>query len=62
MVTAPAMLSVCDGTECLGFILSRGKQGHEAFDREQKSLGVFTTVAAAADVVAKSSANEEGAR
>jgi len=56
------MLSVCDGTECLGFILSRGKQGHEAFDREQKSLGVFTTVAAAADVVAKSSANEEGAR
>jgi hypothetical protein len=46
-INAP-MKSVCIGTECVGFIYSRGKLGVEAFDREQRSLGVFETTAGAA--------------
>jgi hypothetical protein len=31
--------------EVIGFIFLRGRSGHEAFDREQRSLGLFTTPA-----------------
>src|SRR5262249_36985187 len=30
MVTAPAMLSVCDGKQCIGFAFSRGPRGEIA--------------------------------
>jgi hypothetical protein len=46
MTTTPLRI-IYDGTKCLGFILSRGKLGHEAFDLEVRSLGVFETAAAA---------------
>jgi hypothetical protein len=35
------------------FTLARGRKGHEALDREQRSLGLFKTAAAAANVVFK---------
>lgn len=35
------MLSVTDGAECAGFVLSRGPKGFEAFDRDGKTLGTF---------------------
>jgi hypothetical protein len=35
------LLSVTDGTNCVGFILARGPRGFEAFDRDGKSLGLF---------------------
>jgi hypothetical protein len=37
------MLSVYDGRTCIGWIMSRGKAGFEAFDADQRSLGVFAT-------------------
>jgi hypothetical protein len=45
-MTRPAptpLVSVCDGRECVGFILARGKTGYEAFDRDQRSVGTFKT-------------------
>jgi hypothetical protein len=36
--TAP-MSYVYDGRACLGFVLSRGRAGFEAFDPEERSLG-----------------------
>jgi integrase len=38
---------VYDGRHCLGFILRRGRLGFEAIDREEVSLGMFKTPAAA---------------
>jgi hypothetical protein len=45
-----SMLSVYDGRECIGFILSRGKLGFEAFDSNQQTLGTFPNEKEAADV------------
>src|SRR5262245_59783996 len=39
--------TVFDGRELIGFLLSRGKLGVEAFDSDERSLGVFPTVKAA---------------
>jgi hypothetical protein len=57
----PAMLSVYDGRTAIGFVLARGRAGFEGFDREQHSLGIFKTAAAAANAVAEATANERGA-
>jgi hypothetical protein len=46
-----AMLSVYDGQRCIGHLLARGRSGWESFDTEQKSLGLFSTQAAAACAV-----------
>jgi hypothetical protein len=32
---------VTDGRECIGFILPRGRSGFEAFDRNERPLGLF---------------------
>jgi hypothetical protein len=32
---------VYDGRRCLGFLMSRGKAGVEAFDAADRSLGIF---------------------
>jgi hypothetical protein len=47
----PALLSVYSGRDCVGFLLSRGKVGCEAFDANEKSLGIFPSEKAAADAV-----------
>ena len=44
----------------VGFVLARGRKGHEALDREQRSLGLFKTAAAAANVVFNAAASEGG--
>ena len=51
-MTASPLSYVYDGRDCLGFILARGKLGFEAFDREEVSLGIFKTPAAAANAIA----------
>jgi hypothetical protein len=45
MTTAPAtpMISVMHNGRCLGFLLSRGREGVEAFTRETQSVGCFLT-------------------
>jgi hypothetical protein len=35
--------SVYDGQRCLGHVISRGRDGVEAFDRDDKSIGTFPT-------------------
>jgi hypothetical protein len=59
--TATPMSYVTDGREAIGFVLARGRAGHEAFDREQRSLGLFKTAAAAANAVFEAAAHERGA-
>ena len=50
--TPAAPLSyVTDGHESLGFVLSRGRAGFEAFYREERSLGLYPTAPAAANAV-----------
>jgi hypothetical protein len=36
-------LSVHDGQVCIGHVLNRGKSGVEAFNVDDKSLGLFST-------------------
>jgi hypothetical protein len=45
------LLSIYSGQQCLGFVLPRGKTGHEAFDVEGKSLGLYPDQKAAAGAV-----------
>jgi hypothetical protein len=47
------MLSVYDGRDCIGFLLSRGKLGFEAFDSNQQTLGIFTSEKEAADAISE---------
>jgi hypothetical protein len=39
------------GTRCVGFLLSHGRSGFEAFDAGTRSLGLFPNQKAAADAV-----------
>jgi hypothetical protein len=56
------MSYVVDGErQCVGFVLSRGPHRFEGFDREEASLGSFSTVAAAVRAVLDSAENEKGA-
>jgi hypothetical protein len=50
-VAAPTMVSVFDGRELAGFILTRGKSGFEALDCNEKSLGLFASQKEAAIAV-----------
>jgi len=36
-------LSVYNGQTCIGFLIRRGKCGVEAFDLEDRSLGIFAS-------------------
>jgi hypothetical protein len=47
----PPLLSVYSGQQCLGHLLNRGPQGWESFDVNDKSLGTFATMKAAADAL-----------
>jgi len=42
---------VYDGRQCLGHVLGRGPKGFEAFDREDKSVGLFPTAKQAANAL-----------
>ena len=47
----PALSYVYDGRICLGHILARGPAGFEAFDHNDRSLGLHRTMTAAADAI-----------
>jgi hypothetical protein len=49
--TRQSFTSVYDGTHCLGHLLGRGKTGWEAFDADDKSLGIYPTQKEAAAVL-----------
>ena len=49
---------VYDGRECLGHIVARGKTGFfEAFDRDDKSIGIFESQRQAANALVERAAN-----
>jgi len=54
-VTARVAISplayIYDGRACLGFVLSRGRTGFEAFDIEERSLGIYATQREAAAAI-----------
>jgi hypothetical protein len=52
ITTSPSLISVYDGRTCLGFVLKRAN-GFEAFDAQERSLGVFSNLKAAADIISK---------
>jgi hypothetical protein len=47
----PSLLSVYDGTSCLGHLLNRGPRGWEGFDVNDKSFGTFPTMQEARDAL-----------
>ena len=56
------MSYIHDGRECIGFIYSRGRAGYEAFDAEQRSLGMFKMQLEAADAISAAIAAAAGGR
>jgi hypothetical protein len=53
---APRLVPVMNGSACDGFLINRGAGGVEAFDRNEKPLGVFPDAPGAAAAVRKSAA------
>jgi hypothetical protein len=51
---APRLVPVMRGDTCAGFLISLGPRGVEAFDKDEKSLGVFPDANSAATAVEKS--------
>jgi hypothetical protein len=49
------LLSAYDGQHCIGFVCSRGKLGFEAFDTEERSLGIYATQREAAAAIMRGS-------
>jgi hypothetical protein len=49
-------LAVYDGTTCVGHVITRGKLGAEAFDADDHSVGIFASMAEAADALTKTEA------
>ena len=47
----PTLITVCSGRDCIGFLLSRGRSGVEAFDANERSIGIFGDAKTAADAV-----------
>jgi hypothetical protein len=53
-MSEPPLISLYDGDrECIGFLLNRGHLGWEAFDANERPLGVFEDQAAAAASIAE---------
>ena len=50
----PRLVPVMDGSACAGFLISLGPRGVEAFDQDEKPLGVFPDAISAAAAVKKS--------
>jgi hypothetical protein len=51
--TQVGFLSIYAGQRCLGHLLPRGRQGVEAFDADDRSLGIFPDQKSAADAIGK---------
>src|SRR5262249_48076261 len=53
----PKLLTVTDGRNCIGFLLSRGRDGIEAFTSDETSIGLFPTAKLAADALSARAAS-----
>jgi hypothetical protein len=55
------LMSIYVGRRCIGFVLARGREGFEAFDRRERSLGLYPSRVAAVAAIpdtAKAGATE----
>ena len=50
------LIPVLNGCACAGFLIGRGPRGVEAFDADEKPLGVFPDAISAATAIKKSAA------
>jgi hypothetical protein len=53
---ASTMVPIISDGRCVGFLLRRGREGIEAFDRNELSLGLYTCPTEAARAVENSAA------
>ena len=60
MIATP-MVTVTEGRTVLGFVIARGKTGHQAYTADQRDLGLFETRVAAANAVADAAVTTEPA-
>jgi hypothetical protein len=44
---------------CCGFIIARGREGFEAYTRDERSIGFFPTQVAAADAVLRNAPDSQ---
>jgi hypothetical protein len=44
-------MTLHNGRDCIGFLLSRGRSGVEAFDANERSIGIFADAKTAAEAV-----------
>jgi hypothetical protein len=50
-MTSPPLIPILAGEICIGHLLDRGRADWEAFDRDDQSLGLFESAAAAVDAL-----------
>jgi len=53
-IEPPRLVPVMNGGACVGFLIRRGLHSVEAFDADEKSLGIFPDALGAAAAVEKS--------
>ena len=53
-IETPRLVSVMNGSACAGFLISLGPRGVEAFDANEKSLGIFPDALSATAAIEKS--------
>jgi hypothetical protein len=56
--SASNLVSVYDGTACLGHVLYKPRVGFEAYDRDDKPIGLFASQREAANALTDAAANE----
>jgi hypothetical protein len=55
---ASNLVSVYDGTTCLGHMLRKPRIGYEAYNRDDKPIGLFNSQREAANALTDAAANE----
>jgi hypothetical protein len=50
--------SVFSDRTCCGFVIARGREGFEAYDRDEQSIGFYPSRVAAADAVLRNAGDE----
>jgi hypothetical protein len=48
---ASALITVFAGRDYLGCVINRGKEGHEGFDADEQSRGLYDTIREAASAL-----------
>jgi crossover junction endodeoxyribonuclease RuvC len=55
-IATPRLIPVMNGNACVGFLINLGAHGVEAFDKDEKPLGIFPEEISAATAIKKSGA------